>query len=352
LTVRPNSPRVRPIRRSAFTLIELLVVIAIIAVLIGLLLPAVQKVREAAARTACQNNLKQIGLAFHNYHDATQSLPPVRVHGGPGYATWAVLILPYMEQQSIFSMWDVSRGYAAQTNAARQAEVKSYFCPTRRGPGRGLSTAENWYVLDATPPPTITVNGALQPRFSAAQNPPGALADYAACVGDMRGSPNNPNQQNWFNVRSNGAIIVGTATPNVSNTAAPTTAITWKSNTNIQAIADGTSNTFLVGEKHVPAGMTGRAKVGDGSIYNGSWTCFAGRIAGIEDPLANGPNDTTPSGGIVDGIYARKFGSWHTGVCQFAFGDGSVRAIRTSIDTANLRRLAARDDGEVITITD
>jgi prepilin-type processing-associated H-X9-DG protein len=109
---------------------------------------------------------------------------------------------------------------------------------------------------------------------------------------------------------------------------------------------------FLVGEKHVPINMFGRAKVGDGSIYNGSWTCFAGRIAGIEDPLATGPNDITPSAGIADGIYARKFGSYHTGVCNFVFGDGSVRAIRNSIDTTNLRRLAVRNDGEVLTVID
>jgi prepilin-type processing-associated H-X9-DG protein len=98
--------------------------------------------------------------------------------------------------------------------------------------------------------------------------------------------------------------------------------------------------------------MFGRAKVGDGSIYNGAWTAFAGRLAGIEDPLANGPTDVSPSAGIVNGVYARRFGSWHAGICNFAFVDGSVRSIRNSIDTANLRRLAARNDGETIAVTD
>jgi prepilin-type N-terminal cleavage/methylation domain-containing protein len=341
----------RPVRR-AFTLIELLVVIAIIAILIGLLLPAVQKVREAAARSSCQNNLKQIGLAAHNYHDVNNGFPPVRIVGGDGWASFFVLIMPYMEQGNISSSWDLNRRYSQQTAAAQQTQVKSYYCPSRRGP-TGLSTAEQWYVNDATPPPNPSPAEAAQFRFSAANNPPGALGDYAGCVGDMRGLPNDPNSQNWFNTNSNGAIIIGTTTPSVSTNSPQSLVITkFKSNTTFADIRDGTSSTFLAGEKHVPQGMFGRPKVGDGPLYSGAWTCFAGRIAGIEDPLATGPNDLTPSGGIVDGIYARRFGSWHPGVCQFVFCDGSTRAIRTSIDTANLRRFAVRNDGEIITYTE
>src|SRR5262245_56846738 len=94
----------RPLgRRGGFTLVELLVVIAIIAVLIGLLLPAVQRVREAANRAKCANNLKQIGLAFHTFHDSKQFLPPYRIRDR--FASWAVLILPYIEQDTIYRQW-------------------------------------------------------------------------------------------------------------------------------------------------------------------------------------------------------------------------------------------------------
>src|SRR5207248_5453253 len=127
----------RRFRHPGFTLIELLVVIAIIAILIGLLLPAVQKVREAAARAKCSNNLKQLALAMHNYHDARGELPPDRIV--PDWPTWAVLILPFIEQDAAYRQWDITKRFAEQANPSPNANsinpndpctkfVKTYYC--------------------------------------------------------------------------------------------------------------------------------------------------------------------------------------------------------------------------------
>src|SRR5262245_15359753 len=125
-------------RRGAFTLIELLVVIAIIAILIGLLLPAVQKVREAAARAKCSNNLKQIGLAVHNYHDSRSSFPPFRT--SQRGLSWLALIMPYIEQNNGYQLFDTNANYSLQTTTAVMTQVPIYYCPSRRGAPQ-LSTA-------------------------------------------------------------------------------------------------------------------------------------------------------------------------------------------------------------------
>ena len=152
-------------RRGAFTLIELLVVIAIISVLVGLLLPAVQKAREAASRISCANNLKQIGLAMHMYENTNGYYPPSAL--SRGRATWAVLILPYLEQDNLYRQWNLSCTYYEQLLAARQTAVRTYFCPSRR---------------TVSSSPTLSVSGDISPFDPAGVHYPGALGDYAVVL--------------------------------------------------------------------------------------------------------------------------------------------------------------------------
>jgi prepilin-type N-terminal cleavage/methylation domain-containing protein len=153
-------------RPPGFTLLELLVVIAIIALLIGLLMPAVQKARESANRTSCANNLHQIAVAMHEYESDRGTLPPSYIP--PAGASWAVLILPYMEQDNLFRRWDLGLSYYRQSDPARLSAVPNYFCPSRRtyqtAPGQSVSGDVPW-------------------DGSGTDNVPGALADYAVCVG-------------------------------------------------------------------------------------------------------------------------------------------------------------------------
>ena len=287
-------------RRSAFTLIELLVVIAIIAILIALLVPAVQKVREAAARAQCGNNLKQLGLAVQSYHDTYKVMPYSRLDTRE---TWAVLLLPYIDQMSLYSQWNMNLDYYSQSSVVRLTPVPVYFCPTRRTSSGLPTTSISGDEHQTTGPPHV----------------PGALADYAACSSDPTGTIDYlPSMVTAPALPANGAFIYKGG------------------NLKFARIIDGLSNTIFLGEKHVAVGKFGVGSA-DGSVYNGDHGA-AVRQAGVGAPLAKGP---TGSG---------SFGSWHPGYCQFVFGDGTVRSIPVSIDLAILGRLANRMDEQVVSL--
>ena len=150
--------------KAAFTLIELLVVIAVIAVLIGMLLPAVQKAREAAARIACANNLKQIGLAMLHYEENTGLLPPSRKTADG--ATWAVFLLPYVEQDNAYRRWDMAKSYYEQDDAARKVPLPGFLCPSRRGASSypSFSLDDQYFCADCTAAPAQRVDAARHAR--------------------------------------------------------------------------------------------------------------------------------------------------------------------------------------------
>jgi prepilin-type N-terminal cleavage/methylation domain-containing protein/prepilin-type processing-associated H-X9-DG protein len=332
----------RRLSRRAFTLIELLVVIAIIAILIGLLVPAVQKVREAAARAQCANNLKQIGLAVHNYHDTRKSLPPDRI--AMGWATWAVLILPYLEQGSAYNRWNIQKRFYEQNgppgsaNDPCQINVPIYFCPSRRD----VPTVFSQPMPKAA---DLAQNGVARP---------GGLCDYA-----NNGGTNG----------SDGALVEAgswlTSPPNLNLDLLPplgpipplgTLCVSFRSNTTLLSITDGTSNTLLIGEKFIyPTDLSGQTGT-DGSVFssgNGQENSFRrfvgnnGASPPVLRPLVSTTEDPGPNNNGAK--WADKaFGGWHTGVCMFVFCDGSVKGIPVSIPITTLQLLGVRNDGQPI----
>jgi prepilin-type N-terminal cleavage/methylation domain-containing protein len=322
--------RPHPARRArGFTLIELLVVIAIITVLIGLLLPAVQKVREAANRVSCTNNLKQIGLALHNYHDTRGSFPSAYLYTPPGSTTppwsavrkfdrppptpprkpespgwgWAALLLPFLEQDNLYNQITLTVPVEGVSHlGVRTTKLRVYTCPSDRSTGVfSVLTDTGEFVADA------------------------ATNSYAACYGSQG--------------------LLGTDPDNGTGIFSRNSRVT------IADVHDGTSNTLAVGERGAFFTQTPWAGVMTGG--SARTTADAPVFTSIAEPPPT----------MVMARVGRKqlndpycepydFFSAHPGVCPFVFADGSVHGVRLTADVAVLQALATRAGDEVVAATD
>jgi prepilin-type N-terminal cleavage/methylation domain-containing protein/prepilin-type processing-associated H-X9-DG protein len=315
-------------RRPGFTLIELLVVIAIIAVFIGLLLPAVQKVREAAGRASCSHNLKQIALAAHNYHSVYSKFPTgarlsIDVGGIPtrGTNVW-VELLRYFEQDNLYKKWDFddNRNNVRGGRTATQAQViKILLCPSDPLPETVMEFARD--PADLTPAPSWSLG-------------PHGMSSYAGNAG-LRSVP-------AARMTRDGIFFTDSVC-------------------SLNDIADGVINTFLFGERYhldpefdrqQPDLWPGITPLGG----VGRWSYVADLRANSQVTLSTPvPINymVPPEGGrpaLEDRVCA--FGSGHRGGANFAFADGSVRFLSESTPLATLRALSTRAGGEVISDSD
>ena len=297
-------------KRKGFTLIELLVVIAIIAILIALLLPAVQQAREAARRTQCKNNLKQIGLGLHNYHDVFHLFPPgyvsdrpalnnsswCRNHGpGPGsvqFAPWTALVLPYIEQGNLYEKMNFNIPWQATSNKMDTTKI-NYTLVKDASP-------MNVYTCPSDP----DLNG----------NP-----TWNSYMGVMGGG-SSPDCQNTgctpSNVRAHyisGVLFGG-------------------SNIQIRDVKDGTTNVFMVGESRYANAEWGASAKQDGCH-------FPRNLAGAQEQI------NLHAKGKRGQMQTRGFSSYHTGGAHMLMADGSTQFLSENMDLTTYRQLGKRADG-------
>jgi len=342
-------------RRSGFTLIELLVVIAIIGVLIGLLLPAVQKVREAANRMKCANNLKQIGIGLHAYHDSYQSFPPAYMYPGsgtsknlppvPGYMLpWGVYLLPYMEQDNLYRTFDLKKPFNDPVNQGTNAQTKVpvFICPS--SPSQGKVYTDTW-----TAPNELGVNASWTVSASDYIPTCGVVSAYRNKF--YNGPGGNPPPY------PGGGSIDGVFQDNRM--------------VRIGEISDGTSSTFMIGESAgapdlwargkliatapsftgAPAGFGGVEGHGWAEALNGEVWCGNGFdfATGLD---SSGRGFGNPNTCILNcNNSAANHGAWygfHPGVVQFVFADGSVKSVADTTSGKVVLELITCSSGIVI----
>jgi prepilin-type N-terminal cleavage/methylation domain-containing protein/prepilin-type processing-associated H-X9-DG protein len=372
-----------PSRRRAFTLVELLVVIAIIGILVALLLPAIQAAREAARRTQCKNNLKNIGLAVHNFYDSYKQFPtggtnpsaqiqdfltdsetqtnPALRKGKPNGPmkqglTWSYQILPYMEEGAISNF--------TQQQNFDDVLVSIYSCPSRRAPTIGPYGFQLVDYSGATAGPARSeIDSATFDKYltdvKLPKPPSGTLGavfgccPVAACLGFIKpnlvgilAAQGKPAQYRGVIQRTDWDID---ANPRQNN--GFTAKITFAK------IPDGSSKTVVIGEKFVPPALYEVAgndprRSGDDKGWGGGWDCDGMRSAMFplrQDNQGEFPADPAAGSGNCENDYDFPFGSAHSGGINVMYADGSVGFVSYEIDQENFNRMAHRFDGESIT---